>query len=65
MGHIAEIHHIPHMKNKSFECMNHYDDWMPHDLTEKKEFISIYGCLLKRDKNNPFFKRMIPSDEIS
>ena len=67
--HIAEIAHISHTtvvtRLKALGFVSRYDVWVPHDLTEKNlmDRISISDSLLRRNKNDPFFKRLITGDE--
>ena len=41
------------------------DVWVPHDLTQKNllDRINAYDMLLKRNKLDPFLKRMVTGDE--
>lgn len=66
---IAEILYISHMNAvRHLEILgyvNRYDVWVPHNLMEKNlmDRISISNSLLKRNENDPFFKRTITGDE--
>ena len=66
---IAERAHISHTtvvtRLKALGFVRRYDVWVPHDLTEKNlmDRISISDSLLRRNKNDPFFKRLITGDE--
>ena len=48
-----------------FGYVNRFDVWVPHNLSEKNLLDHIFTCnsLLKRNKNVPFFKKIVVGDE--
>jgi len=60
ISHVSVIRHL-----KTLGYINHYDVWVPHNLTKKSlmDRISICDSLLKRNENDPFFKRIITDNK--
>ena len=59
-GHTCVEKHL-----KQLGYVNKLDIWVPHKLNEIQltKRISIYDSLLKRNKTDPFLKRIITGDE--
>ncbi|XP_033318240.1 histone-lysine N-methyltransferase SETMAR-like [Bombus bifarius] len=54
-----------HEHLSKLECVNRYEVWVPHQLTESNLLNRISTCdlLIQRNKREPFFKKLITEDE--